>query len=243
MKVLLIDDQKNHLEYLEIQLKSLYSDSLIIDTIQNPITAINKLKNETFDLIFLDIEMPELTGFELIEITGLSNLPPIIFTTSYSKYAVEAFKVNAIDYLLKPINLNELSRAVERAMQFKTNQQKLQSIIEDPPVTNDYRIVIVQGQTYLFIPYSDIIRIEGKGSYSDFHLLDGRRITTSKRLNIYWKQLDKAIFFKPHKSHIVNQNHVIGYSKSDGGMILLKNKHDVPVSTQLREKVKQRLKF
>lgn len=243
MKVLLIDDQKNHLEHLEIQLRQLYPNNLTIEKIQNPLNAINKLSSEAFDLTFLDVEMPELTGFELIEIVGVSNLPPIIFTTSHSKYAVEAFKVNAIDYLLKPINLTELVRATERAMQFKLNQHALQSIIEDPPVTNDNRIVVVQGQTYLFIAHADIVRIEGKGSYADFHLVDGRRITTSKRLNVYWKQLNQTTFFKPHKSHIVNQIHVIGYSKSDGGVILLKNNHDVPVSIQLRDEVKKRLKF
>ncbi len=243
MRVLLIDDQKDHLEYLKIQLTHLYANNLTIETIQNPLQSINKLRRSIFDLVFLDVEMPELTGFELIEITGVSNLPPIIFTTSYSKYAVEAFKVNAIDYLLKPISLNELARAVERAMQLKVNQNALQSIIENPPVTNDNRIVVVQGQTYLFVPYSDIIRIEGKGSYADFHLLDGRRITTSKRLSVYWKQLNDTTFFKPHKSHIVNQNHVIGYSKSNGGMLLLKNNQTVPISSQLKDKVKKRLKL
>lgn len=243
MNILLVDDQNTHLEYLEILLRKLALDNLKITSSQQPLEAIKRLRKEHFDLLFLDVEMPEITGFEFIDIVGLENLPPLIFTTAYSKYAVEAFKVNAIDYLLKPFELSELAKSVEKAKTFQNSVNALQSIINQPPVTNEERLVIIQGQTYLFVPYTDIIRIEGKGSYADFYLLDGQRITTSKRLNIYWNQLNQHHFFKPHKSHIVNQTHVVGYSKSEGGMLLLSNGQNVPVSDQLKEEIRQRFKF
>lgn len=239
MRIVLIDDEKRQLDYLETQIKRLNLQLEEIVKIQNPIEALKPLKIRHFDLVFLDIEMPEMTGFELIEIIGLEDLPPIIFTTAHSKYAVDAFKVNAIDYLLKPVDPDELMQSIKKAIQKNSHQKRsLEAVIQNPPVSADKRLVIAQGQTYLFVPYDTIIRIEGSGSYSDFYLVDGRKITASKRLNIYWKRLNGGLFLRPHQSHIVNRKHIQGFSKSDGGSLILKNDYFVPISSKMRDEIK-----
>lgn len=242
MTILLVDDQKNQLDYLEIQLQRSRLKEIHIVKVQNPIEGIKLLKNETFDLIFLDVLMPEMTGFELIEIFGLENLPPIIFTTAHSKYAVNAFRVNAIDFLLKPIDPEELNQALLKIEESSVNIQKesLTALIDHLPVSDDKRLVLAQGQTYLFISYEDIICIQGSGSYSDFFLMDGRKLTASKRLNHFWKRIEHKGFIRTHQSHIVNEQHILGYKKTDGGEVLLKNNLQVPVNSQTRDEIKRR---
>jgi two-component system LytT family response regulator len=242
MKILLVDDQQNQLDYLEIQLQRTLLKEVHIVKVQNPIEGLKILKNNSFDLLFLDIEMPEMTGFELIDIFGLENLPPVIFTTAHSKYAVNAFRVNAIDFLLKPIDPEELNQALSKIEESSVKSQKelLNELIDNLPVSDDKRLVLAQGQTYLFISYDDIICIQGSGSYSDFFLTDGRKLTASKRLNHFWKRIEGKGFMRTHQSHIVNEQHIIGYKKADGGEILLKNNLQAPVNTQIKEKLKHR---
>lgn len=243
MKVLLVDDQKSQLDYLEIQLERSKLDDLHIVRTQNPIDALKLLRKDAFDLLFLDVEMPEMTGFELIEVFGIENLPPIIFTTSYAKYAVTAFRVNAVDFLLKPIDPDELKNALTKVEGKSANNQKesLSTLMDNPLIAKDDRLVIAQGQTYLFFLTEDIICIQGSGSYSDFFLMDGRKLTASKRLNHFWKRLEDKGFIRTHQSHIVNEKHILGYSKTDGGEILLKNKLSAPVSSQVKDDLKRRL--
>ena len=243
MKVALIDDEKPQLDYLEIQLNRLTDYKFDIIKISDPIDGLKTIERETFDLIFLDVEMPGLSGFEIIEIIGSDRFPPLIFTTAYSKYAVEAFKVSAIDYLLKPIEQGALLKALKKVKTTSNNvqAQNLSSLIEHSFGTNKRRLVIAQGQTYLLINFDDIIRIEGSGSYADFYLISGEKLTASKPLNSYWKKLQYCGFIRTHQSHVVNNIHISGYSKSDGGEVLLIQQHAVPVNAAMKTTIKRHL--
>ncbi len=242
MKTLIIDDEKRQLDYLESKLEKWVLEISEIVKTQSPIEGLKLLRSTNFDLLFLDVEMPEMTGFELIEIIGADSLPPVIFTTAYSKYAVRAFKVNAIDYLLKPADPEELVRAVDRVQSERVAQKKsVDDLLNNLPSSEDDRLVIAQGQTYFFIQIEDIVHIQGSGSYSDFFLSDGRRLTVSKRLNLYWKRLTGKSFIRPHQSHIVNKQHIKGYSKSDGGSLILSGDHSIPISGKMREEIKKYL--
>ncbi|MFK7787035.1 MAG: LytR/AlgR family response regulator transcription factor [Crocinitomicaceae bacterium] len=243
MRILLVDDQKKQLDFLEIRLlKSRLNEAEIVKT-QSPVEAMKLLKRETFDLLFLDVEMPEMTGFELIEILGIDNLPPIIFTTAYAKYAVNAFRVNAVDFLLKPIDPEELDNALEKIQEksLESRSKSITNLLDDPQISSTERLIVAQGQTYLLLAYDEIIRIQGSGSYSDFYLMDGRKITASKRLNFFWKRIEEKGFIRTHQSHIVNEKHILGYSKKDGGGFFLKNDMSVPISPQLKDDLKRRL--
>ncbi len=241
MRILIIDDQKRQIDYLEELIKSHLPEVEILGKFQNPIEALKYVKTNVVDLILLDIEMPEMTGFEFLEILGLDAAPAIIFTTAYSKYAVEAFKVNAIDYLLKPIDPDELVSGVNKVRQNQNNNStvSLESILQSPPISFDNRIVITEGQTYTFIPFEEIIRVQGSGSYATFYLLNDTKKMTSKRLNIHWKRLENNGFIRPHQSHVVNLKHIISYNKEDGGTLFLKNDFYVPVSPNLKTEVKK----
>jgi len=218
MRILIIDDQKRQIDYLEELIKSHLPEVEILGKFQNPIEALKYVKTNVVDLILLDIEMPEMTGFEFLEILGLD-----------------------VDYLLKPIDPDELVSGVNKVRQNQNNNStvSLESILQSPPISFDNRIVITEGQTYTFIPFEEIIRVQGSGSYATFYLLNDTKKMTSKRLNIHWKRLENNGFIRPHQSHVVNLKHIISYNKEDGGTLFLKNDFYVPVSPNLKTEVKK----
>lgn len=243
MKAIIIDDKKRQIDYLEFIIEENCKTLEIVGKFQSPIEALKFLGSNSTDIIFLDVEMPEMTGFEFIEIVGLDNLPAIIFTTAHSKYAVSAFKVNAIDYLLKPIDPNDLKRAVNRAaIADQINaMSKLNNLIENPPKTFDSRLTLCSGQTYSFVLLQDIIYIKSDGGYSTFFMKNNRTATTSKWLNNYWKRLEGHNFIRPHQSYVVNIAHVLTFNKSDGGELILTEDHHIPVSSRMKDAVKNKL--
>ncbi len=244
MTALIIDDESIHSEYLENQLKKYCASLVEVEaTFQSPIKAYEYLKTNAVDFIFLDVEMDEMNAFEFIEIIGTENVPKIIFTTAFSTYAVDAFKVNAIDYLLKPIDKKELITAVEKMEKTLISNQtdKLNHVLQTPLEAENDRLILTETQGYTFVKLNNIIRIEGNGSYSDFIMLDGQRITTSKRLNFYWKKLQNLTFIRSHQSHVVNMKYIMKYSKADGGELCLTNNECVPISTRLKQSTKLKL--
>ncbi len=243
MTAIIIDDEFIQSDYLQTKLNQYCPSVEILASFQNPVVALKYLQKNSIDLIFLDIEMPEMTGFEFIEIVGVKKIPNIIFTTAHSNYAVNAFRVNAIDYLLKPIDKDELINAVEKIdlKDFEGREKRITSIIKSRLDDNETRLVLTEGKSHTFVSLKEIIRIEGSGSYSDFFMTDGSKITTSKRLNFYWKKLENLTFIRPHQSHIVNIDHILKYDKTDGDGLLLSNKEYVPISTRLKQEIKAKL--
>lgn len=242
MKVLIIDDEPRQLNYLEKKIQKHCPEVKEIEKLTSPVDGLKHIKNKAFDLLFLDVEMPEMTGFEFIEIVGVDKVPPVIFTTAYSKYAVEAFKVNAIDYLLKPVDPEELKNAVKKVSSTKRNQSGIEALLSNQPETLENRIVLTEGQTYLFVRPEEIIYVQGSGSYSTFYLSENRKVTTSKRLNYYWQRLSEKIFIRPHQSFLVNQSAISGYDKANGGELILNSNLRVPVSRRMKEEIKILLK-
>lgn len=243
LEVLIVDD-----EFIEGELlrKSLLDKCPIVKNIsnfQNPTEGLLYLRDNHVDLLFLDVQMPGMNGFEFIDIVGPLNMPPVIFTTAFSKYAVKAFKVHALDYLLKPVDDDELVAAVNKAVGAKQNELKEQllNLMEEPPERFNDRIALSEGQTHHLIRVNDIVRVEGSGSYSAFYLNNGKRVTTSKPLNTYFERLQNQGFIKSHQSHLANPRYINGYRLSNGGELLLENTEIIPVSTRRREYVRKAL--
>lgn len=239
MNALIIDNEKMPAKHLENMITRHCPQIKKRKIINKPTEALLYLKKNQTDVIFLDIEMPEMNAFEFLEIGGLENMPPIIFTTAYSKYAVKAFKVRAVDYLLKPIDSEDLIAAVHRLNEGVSDQQeeKLAAIVENPPADSNDRLVLANNQYYHFALPEEIVRVEGNGSYSQFYLTDGRKIMTSKHLKSYTQRLLKKGFIRSHQSHLVNKQYIEGFSKADGGELIVKDGHRVPVSTRLRSNI------
>lgn len=195
------------------------------------------LANNTIDLIFLDIAMPGENGFELIP-DAQSNNAHVIFTTAYDQYALKAIKANALEYLLKPIDIDELKVAVDKAEKYinvnkKDNQQKesLQNLAANLAERNEIRkISLPNGQGYSLVNVDDIIHIAADSNYSVFYLQNNDKITVSKVLKEYEEILPDYQFIRIHKSSIVNLNYVKEYNSKNGLEVILKNGEKIAVS-------------
>ncbi|MFZ4058105.1 MAG: LytR/AlgR family response regulator transcription factor [Ferruginibacter sp.] len=191
------------------------------------VKAIHKYKP---DLIFLDIEMPGHSGLELLDF-----FPPeevnfgVIFTTAYNEYALQAFRFSAIDYLLKPIQHQQLAAAVDRFIQrtekMQTLQfQALQHNLASSANWDEKRIIVPNGAAYKLLKPQEVMLIKGDGAYSEIHLQDGSKLIASKNLKYFEEILFQIpFFFRSHKSYLINIQSVSEYVKSDGGYLVMKN--------------------
>lgn len=212
------------------------------------------LSNNKIDLIFLDIAMPGENGFDLIPQAQLSK-SHVIFTTAYDQYALRAIKANALDYLLKPIDIDELKLAVEKAGKYialdkkeHNRNESLQNLAVHLSGRNEIRkISLPNGQGYSLINIDDIIHIEADSNYSIFHLANKETITVSKVLKEYEEILPEQQFVRIHKSSIVNLNYLKEYNSKNGMEVILKNGEKIAVSrrraSDFAEKIKSYTRF
>lgn len=199
--------------------------------------ARNLLAGNNIDLIFLDIAMPGENGFELIPHVQASKAH-VIFTTAYDQYALKAIKANALDYLLKPIDIDELKIAVDKAEKYislhkKENDRKesLQNLVVNLSKKNEIRkISLPNGQGYSLVNIADIIHIAADSNYSIFYLQNKDKITVSKVLKEYEEILPDSQFVRIHKSSIVNLNYVKEYNSKNGLEVIMKNGEKIAVS-------------
>jgi two-component system LytT family response regulator len=216
--------------------------------------ARNLLAQHAIDLIFLDIAMPGEDGFELIPYAQKSKAY-VIFTTAYDQYALKAIKANALDYLLKPIDIDELKVAVDKAVKLITpnkndngRNENMQNLAVNLAERNEIRkISLPNGQGYSLVNIDDIIHIEADSNYSVFHLANKDKITVSKVLKEYEEILPDNQFIRIHKSSIVNLNYVKEYNSKNGLEVILKNGEKIAVSrrraSDFAEKIKSYTRF
>nr|WP_121273338.1 LytTR family DNA-binding domain-containing protein [Pedobacter schmidteae] len=216
--------------------------------------ARNLLAQNAVDLIFLDIAMPGENGFELIP-DAQNSKAHVIFTTAYDQYALKAIKANALDYLLKPIDIDELKVAVDKAEKYITlnkqdngRKESLQNLAANLSERNEIRkISLPNGQGYSLVNIDDIIHISADSNYSVFYLLNKDKITVSKVLKEYEEILPEQQFVRIHKSSIVNLNHVKEYNSKNGLEVMMKNGEKIAVSrrraSDFAEKIKSYTRF
>jgi two-component system LytT family response regulator len=241
MKAIIIDDESQARKLLKNLLKEYCPQVEVIadcEDLPNGVKAIRKLKPE---LVFLDIEMPGHSGLELVDFFDDDDIHfGIIFTTAYNQYAVKAFKLSAVDYLLKPIDGEELIDAIARYEKSMFKKESIQLLKENLSGTSLQKIAVPVGQSVRFIQLTDIIFFKAENSYTEIFMHDESKLTVSRTLkNFEDTLLDNPLFFRCHKSYIVNQDYIIDYVKSDGGYLVLKPKCEIPIS---HDKVEQFLK-
>lgn len=205
------------------------------------VLAINKHKP---DLVFLDIEMPEYSGFDLINFFREIDFE-IIFVTAYSEYAIKAFDVSAIDYLLKPLDIDQLKNAIEKVKtkKLKTNMPQRLELLKESYKNEEFRrIALPMNDGLLFIEVADIILIEAEGAYSNLFLKNGSKILVSKRLKFFEELLQNRNFiYRPHRSFLVNLNYIKKYIKGDGA-IIMDNTFTVAISRDKKSEFETLLK-
>jgi len=228
IKVIVIDDERSSREELKTSLKA-YPEFELVGEARNADEAREQIKQKDPDLIFLDIRMPEESGFDLLE--SLDKTPAVIFTTAFDQYAVQAFEVNALDYLMKPIREERFAKAMEKVQA---------GINRDPSVhTTDRRIFIRDGDKCFFIKTGAIYLIESLGNYSRLYFNDQKAIV--KRSLRQWEEiLGEAPFFRINRTQIINTDHIReAGSLSKGGLrITLKTGESLEVSNRQSIKLK-----
>lgn len=233
INAIIIDDEKDGAEVLQFLVKENCPTINVLrleHSVEDAITSIQKLKPE---LIFLDIEMPTGTGFDVIQATKEIGYETI-FITAYEHYAIKAFKTNAIDYLLKPVDVDELVNAVKNAeKRIATSNKNQSSQIESlilSAINKNKKIAIPSQDGVLWVDIEDIIRFEADSNYTHVHMKNKRKVMVSKTLKSFEEQLTHSNFCRIHSTHLINLNEVERYIKGDGGIIVLKDTSNVPVS-------------
>ncbi|HZV71009.1 MAG TPA: LytTR family DNA-binding domain-containing protein [Saprospiraceae bacterium] len=237
MKAVILDDEQYCSETLFLLLTRHCPQVTHIDVYNEPEIALHALREQAPDILFLDIEMPYMSGFDFIHALGPTR-SSVIFTTAYDTYAVQAFKVNAVDYLLKPIDKGELIGAVNKVLQKPQpfDQQILtgliRSAIEQQQTPRKITIHTVDGIHLLAL--DDIIYCKSEGSYSYVYLKEQSSLMVSKNLSEMEDLIKSARFFRIHKSHLINRDHIVKVNKAEGGDITMSNHEKVPISRQKR---------
>ncbi len=245
IRALLVDDETSNTNNLKAMLAKYCPQVAILATANSIAEAANSITDHQPNLIFLDIEMGSQTGFDLLQNIGMIDFQ-VIFVTAHNQYGIQAIKHAALDYLLKPIDIDELKLAVEKAeKKINTLAQKSQVefLIQQWASKNQLpqKIALSFQNETRYILISDIIRCEANDTYTIFHLINEPQIIASKPLKEYSEILIPHGFIRTHQSHLINPSYIKSWLKEDGGIILLTNKVKIPVSKPNRERVKDTL--
>lgn len=238
LNVVIVEDEKHNRENLKALLDELPERIQVLGEAATKSEAINLIKASQPDLVLMDIELNEGTGFEV-----LSELPgagfEVIFTTAFEHYALKAIKFSSIDYLLKPIEAQELAVAIGKARQKKDHvmrQKQLELLLASLDQRQEQRnICLSTAEGIEFIKTSEILYCEASGSYTRFHLKGHQQLLVSKNLKEYASLLDDQDFMRVHNSYLINLKAVKRFVKSDGGYILMNNDASIPISAKKRD--------
>lgn len=228
---IIVDDELNGSESLSLLLNMYCPQIEIVSILDNVDDAVSAIVSKTPEIVFMDIEMPSGSGFEVVERTKQFQYQ-LIFTTAYENHAIKAIRSKAIDYLLKPICIEDLIKAVNAAIE-KIDVQHLEhisTIKNNPNKTLNTKIAIPCSDGLIFIETDTISRIEADSNYTHLILNDGHKITACKTLKDIETMLDPEIFFRVHNTHLVNLKKIEKYIKGDGGFVVLADGALVPVS-------------
>lgn len=241
----LIDDERNNLDNLHQLLNTYCSEVQVVATAGNADEGRRIILEYQPDLVLLDIEMPGKNGFDL-----LRSLPQydfeVIFVTAYDQYGIQAVKFSAIDYLLKPINPDELQSAINKVIsknRFKKQNFQLENFIRIfQQQKEDQRIALPTQKETRFIPTGDIVRCESSNNYTSFVLVNAEKIIVSKPIYEYEELLSNYGFIRCHQSHLVNKKFIKSLIKEDGGYLSMENGEQIPVSRAKKDLVIDALK-
>lgn len=247
LRAVIIDDETNAREALASLVRIVSPEVVICGEARNAETGAELIRRERPSLVFLDIQMPGKNGFDML--AGFEKIDfGVIFTTAYQEYAIRAFRFSAIDYLLKPIDPDELQTAIgkfrERAGSVNPEQLRILQEQLDParPTrlverkrNDNQRIALPTAEGVHFVQMTEIIQCESLGSYTKFHLVKGPAIVVSRLLKEYEEILDNYYFFRVHQSNIINLEHIKRYVKGDGGQVWMSDNTEIEVSRRRKD--------
>jgi two-component system LytT family response regulator len=236
LKAVIVDDEEAGVESLKLLLKK-YCPSVEVVAAANSVSdAQDKLSATTPDVIFLDIAMPFANGFELLKRVKNKNFS-VVFTTAYNEYALKAIKHNALDYLLKPIDSDELIEAVKKCEEKKNSGtpdiKKIENLMSALAQSQKaQKLPVPTLDEIQYIDIDKIMRMEADSNYTHIYLADKQKLTSSKTMKDYEQMLAGHKFFRVHKTHIINLSYVRKYIKGEGGYVVMADGASVEVSRQ-----------
>ena len=240
IRAVIVEDEQKSLVVLKYLVERHVSDKVdVISTLSDPQKAQQYLSKNEVDLVFMDIQMPGMNGFELLD--GLPHIHfDLIFTTAFNNYATKAFRYFAVDYLLKPVIAEELVEAVhrvEKRNEFRYGKQDLAQIFKAIENERDdfTRLAVPTKEGVEFVQMDDILRLQADGNYTFIYLKNGVRLYTSKTLKFFEQLLPTSKFYRPHQSHMICIAGMQKYVKMDGGYIVMSDGAKISVSRSKRQ--------
>lgn len=233
LSIYIVDDDKDNLALLHKKLGLTGLPVAVTASFTHAVQALEAILQQPPDLLITDIDMPDMDGIELVSQLRHLNLP-VIFVTAYEHYAIKAIKFSAIDYLLKPVNLDELKRAVETVLQKNNMEQQSTAqrhlIDHWPPQSFDTIVINTQERAYVFRT-DDIMQIEANNNYSQIYDVQGQTVLSTKRIQHYEDLLKEHGFFRSHRSYLINIKHIAQVDKE--GQVLMRNGFKAIVNKEL----------
>lgn len=238
---IIVEDEKHSRETLRGMLDRYCKNVEIVAETDSYRGGLKEIREHHPDVVFLDIQMPDGSGFRMLEELDEIDFE-IIFTTAFDQFAIKAIKYSALDYLLKPIDPEELVRALKKVETKLSNQkvnQNIQVLLDNIKArdADPHKIILSTSEKIHIIETDQIIRCESDNYYTNFFLSDGKKILVSKTLKENEQLLSDHNFIRPHKSHLVNVKYIKGFLKYDGGYIEMTDGSRIPVSRRKREKI------
>ena len=238
LKAILVDDELSSLQNLKQKLVEFCPDVKVIAACQKPEEAIFLIRHHRPDVLFLDIEMPRINGFRMLE--ELNDIhTEIIFTTAYNHYAIDAIRISAFDYLIKPISVEDLQNAVNRLMiqHNKQVQEKLnvlrKSLQENK--SQEDKIAIPTSDGMDFINIKNIVRIESSSNYSKLYFMNGHTLLVTRLLKDFEEMLLPYRFYRVHHSHLINLSQIKKYIRGEGGQVVMQNGDVIDVARRKKD--------
>jgi two-component system, LytTR family, response regulator len=230
LKTIIVDDENNARENLKILVDEFCPELKVVGMASSVAEARTLIEKEDPEVVFLDIAMPNEDGFELLKYYENRDFS-VIFTTAYNEYALKAFKADAIDYLEKPISIDDLQKAVDKLLRIHTiEDMEALSKKREADREND-RISVPTRDGYIILKNEEITHLEASDNYTMIYLANGSRHLSSKNIKVYEDNLNANIFYRTHKSYIVNiEHHLKEFSRKEGNVAVLQNGKMVPVA-------------
>jgi len=242
MRALIIDDHAHVRENLRLLFNEVAPDFELVGEADGMNSGEQAIKTLQPDLVFLDIEMADGTGFDLLNRFKEPDFR-LIFVTGHDGYAIRAFRVSAIDYLLKPVDPDDLEEAIEKVRkQPPLQKMQIQEAEEIQHAEKLQQLVLSDSENIYLVQVSDILRCQSEDNYTRFFLRDGRKLLISKTLKEYAELLEPACFFRSHQSHLINLSFFDHYDKRDGGTIRMKDGATLPLATRKKDQLIQVLR-
>ncbi|MFN5371568.1 MAG: LytR/AlgR family response regulator transcription factor [Bacteroidia bacterium] len=236
LQAVIVDDEAKGIEFLRYTLEKHCPEVAVIKTFTAPLEALEEIPELRPDILFVDVEMPRMNGFELVERLQNKGIKTI-FVTAYNEYALKAFRVAAVDYLLKPIDSDELKEAVQKVLDSQEHPESgIQELLQFMKAQQGLKKVSISTDKGIyFLEPEEIIYCTSDGSYCELHLMDGSKLVSSKALGEFEKILSEKGFFRIHHSSLINVHHLRKFSKNDGGFVEMVNGAELAVSRRKKD--------